>query len=129
MTTRSNQLGLKDLGQALTHIAPLDPQSLMYAMKLNPEATVRAWHRHMPSDATVDEIVTAADRIHRDHPSWQIRAGDVRDQIVRTRREERERHARQIRADLALQRKDHPKLRPDDLPQEIKQQLARLATI
>lgn len=126
MTTRSNpQLGLKDLGQALTHIAPLDPQSLMYAMKLNPEATVRAWHRHMPADATVDEIVTAADQIHRDHPSWQIRAGDVRDQIVRARREERERQARQIRADLALQRKDHPKLRPDDLPQEIKNQLAK----
>lgn len=125
MTTPSNQLGLKDLGQALTHIAPLDPQSLMYAMKLNPEATVRAWHRHMPQDATVNEIVTAADQIHRDHPSWQIRAGDVRDQILRARREQRARHDRQIRADVALQRKDQPRLKPDDLPEEIKQQLAK----
>lgn len=118
MQTRS-----EEISQALEQIAFLDPTGLLRAVQVSLERTVNAWARILPVDATCAEIVEAADQLHRNHPNWEIRAGEVAKQIADRKRQARAR---------AVQRREQARRDYDDesdrrlTPEEIEIQLAKL---
>ncbi|QOR47601.1 F-box protein [Trueperella pecoris] len=89
MATRSEIL------QAIRELAFLDPTSLLKAAQTSADWLTAAWDDVLPKDATMAEIISAGRTLHAEHPSWEIRAGDVAHQIRVSRREKEDAKRRQ----------------------------------
>lgn len=80
MATRS------EISQALHELALLDPTSLLKAAQANLNQLIASWETILPADAAKVEILTAGRELHAEHPSWEIRAGDIAYRIQANRR-------------------------------------------
>lgn len=111
-----------NIARALRELALLDPTSLMRAVEKSLEWTTNIWAQILQPDATYEEIMRSGIELHKEHPAWEIRAGDVRNRIREHRLEAVRKKEKEIQSAVLAGRE----IKPVPAPAELKQMMQRL---